>query len=140
MLGLGLRAWAAGHLAKDQQLATGGPFAYVRNPLYAGTLIAALGIMIASRSAVLGLVFALVFVLAYLPAIELEEQHLGEIFPKYAEYAAAVRRFLPSGKWAGTGGRFSWPQYRRNEEYKALIGFAAAAAWLFWKYWRAKAV
>ena len=34
LAGLVLRGWAAGHLAKNQDLATGGPYAYVRNPLY----------------------------------------------------------------------------------------------------------
>ena len=49
VLGLLLRAWAAGHLAKNQELATSGPFAYVRNPLYLGTLITAAGLVVAAR-------------------------------------------------------------------------------------------
>jgi protein-S-isoprenylcysteine O-methyltransferase Ste14 len=50
LLGLALRAWAAGCLAKNQQLATGGPYAYTRNPLYIGTLLVAAGLAIASCS------------------------------------------------------------------------------------------
>jgi protein-S-isoprenylcysteine O-methyltransferase Ste14 len=134
-LGLLLRAWAAGHLAKDRQLATTGPYAYLRNPLYAGTLIAALGVVMASRSVMLAIVFAVVFVLVYLPAIELEEQHLRGIFTDYARYAACVHRFVPFRKWPGSDGKFSFDLYRRNEEYKAAIGFALAALWLVWK-WR----
>ncbi len=107
VLGLLLRAWAAGHLAKDRQLATTGPYRYIRNPLYAGTLIVALGIVIASRSIWLAIIFAIIFVLIYLPAIELEEQHLREIFPEYAAYAARIRRFLPLAKWPGAQTRFS---------------------------------
>ena len=75
-MGLGLRAWAAGHLAKNQRLATGGPYAYVRNPLYLGTALAAAGLAIASRQALLAALFVAVFGLVYLPAIELEEQYL----------------------------------------------------------------
>lgn len=137
VLGLWLRGWAAGHLAKDRELATSGPYAYLRNPLYAGTLIVALGIVIASRNVWLAGIFAAVFLFVYLPAVELEEQHLREIFPEYEPYANRVRRFLPAHKWAGTH-RFSWPLYRRNEEYKALIGFALAVGWLCWKLWRAE--
>ena len=37
IFGLLLRAWAAGHLAKNQNLAISGPYSYIRNPLYAGT-------------------------------------------------------------------------------------------------------
>lgn len=132
-LGLALRAWAAGHLAKDRQLAISGPYAYMRNPLYAGTLVVALGVMIASRSWWLAFIFTAVFCLIYLPAIELEEQHLSEIFPAYSAYAGQVLRFLPVRKWPGAADRFSWARYRRNEEYKALVGFLLAAAWLVWR-------
>jgi len=133
LAGLLLRAWAAGHLAKNQQLAVSGPFAYVRNPLYLGTLLTAAGLVVAAREIWLVLLFAVAFVLVYLPAIELEEQHLRTIFPAYAAYAERIHRFLPFAKWAGVQSRFSWPLYRRNEEYKALAGFWVAVAWLFFK-------
>jgi len=128
--GLFVRAWAAGHLAKNRELATSGPYAYVRNPLYAGTLIAAAGIVIAARDGVLAAIFAAVFLLVYLPVIELEEQHLREIFPSYQAYADCIYRLLPFRKWPGAKRPFSWALYRRNEEYKALIGFLIALAWL----------
>jgi protein-S-isoprenylcysteine O-methyltransferase Ste14 len=133
IMGLLLRGWAAGHLAKNEKLATSGPFAYVRNPLYLGTLITAAGLVVAAHEIWLALVFVAVFVLVYLPAIELEEQHLRAIFPSYADYAAKIRRFLPLGKWVRTETAFSWPLYRRNEEYKALGGFLIAVGWLTWK-------
>lgn len=133
LLGLLLRAWAAGHLAKNQRLATSGPYAYIRNPLYCGTLLVALGVVIASRSIPLALLFLVAFSLIYLPAIELEEQHLRDIFPEYAVYAAHVRRFFPALKPQASSIRFSWALYRKNEEYKALLGFAIAVAWLVWK-------
>jgi protein-S-isoprenylcysteine O-methyltransferase Ste14 len=133
ILGLLLRGWATGHLAKDQQLATSGPYAYIRNPLYAGTLIVAAGIVIASRDAWLAIIFAAVFLLVYLPTIELEEQHLRGKFASYAQYAQCVPRFIPRHYWARNSRRFSWVLYRRNEEYKALIGFAVAVAWLLCK-------
>jgi protein-S-isoprenylcysteine O-methyltransferase Ste14 len=133
VVGLVIRGWAAGHLAKNQRLATSGPYAYIRNPLYAGTLLVALGIVIAAGSAILATIFAAVFVLVYLPVIELEEQHLRNIFPEYEPYAARVHRLLPIAKWSGRNARFSFDLYRRNQEYKAALGFLAAAAWLIWK-------
>jgi len=90
LLGLALRAWAAGCLAKNRQLATGGPYAYTRNPLYIGTLLVAAGLAVAARSVGLGLFFAAVFLLVYLPVIQLEEQHLRRLFPEYAAYAERV--------------------------------------------------
>lgn len=131
--GLLLRSWATGHLAKDRELATTGPYARMRNPLYTGTLIVALGMVVACRSIWLAVVFAAVFLLVYFPAIELEEQHLRNIFPCYTAYAFRVHRFLPVTKWNGRRARFSWALYRRNEEYKALAGFLLAVAWLAWR-------
>ena len=133
MLGLLLRAWASGHLAKDQRLATSGPYAYLRNPLYVGTLTVALGIVIASRNLWLALIFGAVFLFVYLPVIELEEQHLRDIFPEYDFYARRIHRFLPVARWDENNARFSWRLYRSNEEYKAFAGFLAAVAWLVCK-------
>jgi protein-S-isoprenylcysteine O-methyltransferase Ste14 len=133
-LGLALRAWAAGHLEKNRSLAVSGPYAYVRNPLYIGTLAVAAGFVLASRQWVLGVLFAAVFLLIYLPVVELEEQHLRSLFPEYVDYAQRVARLWPR---AGNPGakRFQWPLYRRNQEYQALAGFLAGVAVLIWKAW-----
>jgi protein-S-isoprenylcysteine O-methyltransferase Ste14 len=133
LTGLLLRAWAAGHLAKNQDLAVSGPFAYVRNPLYLGTLLTAAGLVVAAREIWLALLFVAAFALVYLPAIEQEEQHLRTIFPAYAAYAKRIHRFLPLAKWPSGQRPFSWSLYGRNEEYKALAGFLVAVGWLYLK-------
>jgi protein-S-isoprenylcysteine O-methyltransferase Ste14 len=133
LLGLVLRAWATGHLAKDQQLATSGPYAYIRNPLYAGTLIVAAGLVVAARNVWLAIIFGLVFLLVYVPSIELEEQHLRDEFASYALYTQRVPRLIPLRRWPSQGERFSWALYRANQEYKALLGFTLAVAWLICK-------
>jgi protein-S-isoprenylcysteine O-methyltransferase Ste14 len=132
ILGLALRAWAAGHLEKNTTLADGGPYAFVRNPLYIGTLATAAGLVIASRRWELGLLFAVVFLLIYLPVVELEEQHLRAIFADYAAYAQRVPKLLPrlSGH---SDKRFRWAVYMKNQEFQALLGFLAGAAFLLWK-------
>src|SRR5580698_8481467 len=128
--GLALRAWAAGHLAKDQRLATSGPYSFTRNPLYLGTLITALGLAAAARSIGLALLFTVLFALVYLPAIELEEQHLTKILPGYAEFAARVPLLFPRSPSQFGPDRFSPALYRRNREYQALLGWLLGAAWL----------
>jgi protein-S-isoprenylcysteine O-methyltransferase Ste14 len=131
-----LRGWAAGHLEKNRELATSGPYAYVRNPLYLGTLLAAGGFVIAARRWELGLLFALVFGLVYLPVIELEEQRLRELFPDYEAYAQRVPVLLPRGGVTVHSRRFRWSVYRKNEEYQAALGFLAGLAVLLWKVLR----
>jgi len=133
LAGLALRAWAAGYLAKDQQLATGGPYAYVRNPLYLGTLIVAAGLAIACRSAGLAILFAFVFIFIYLPAIMLEQQHLSDLFPDFEQYAATVPPLFPYRKPKSSRSRFSPALYRKNREYQALLGFMVGVAWLLYR-------
>jgi protein-S-isoprenylcysteine O-methyltransferase Ste14 len=135
--GLWLRAWAAGHLAKNTDLAASGPYAYIRNPLYMGTLTVAAGLVIAARRWELALLFGAVFLFVYLPVIQNEESHLRNLFPKYAEYAKRVPALVPSGRVEfGAGKPFSWALYRKNEEYNALLGYLAGAAVLVSKAWR----
>ncbi|HEY6345973.1 MAG TPA: isoprenylcysteine carboxylmethyltransferase family protein [Bryobacteraceae bacterium] len=134
VLGLFLRAWAAGHLEKNLELAQNGPYARVRNPLYAGTLTAATGFAIAARSWILAVVLAANFLCVYLPVVELEEQHLARLFPEFQDYARRVPRLIPHlGAVPGAGKRFRWALYLRNREYQALAGFVAGAAVLAWK-------
>jgi protein-S-isoprenylcysteine O-methyltransferase Ste14 len=129
-MGLALRAWAAGHLAKNQRLATSGPYAFTRNPLYLGTLLTALGLAAAGHSAGLAILFTTLFALVYLPAIELEEQHLTAILAGYGAYAARVPLLLP--RWPENLGPdgFSFALYRKNREYQAMLGWLIGAAWL----------
>jgi protein-S-isoprenylcysteine O-methyltransferase Ste14 len=135
ILGLALRAWAAGCLAKNQRLATGGPYAFTRNPLYIGTLLVAAGLTIAARNPYLAVIFALVFLLVYLPVIQLEEQHLRRLFPEYATYADRVPALLPrlTPYPQKTSNPFRGSQYLRNQEYQAAIGYAVGALFLLWK-------
>ncbi len=137
--GLALRAWAAGCLAKDRRLTTSGPYAYIRNPLYVGTLLVAAGLALAARSWWLGALFAAVFVLIYLPAIQLEEQHLRRLFPDYSAFADRVPALWPRlaiGRDDTRSQRFRWALYWKNREYQAAMGLAVGAAFLWWKLGR----
>ena len=135
LLGLALRAWAAGCLAKNQQLATGGPYAYTRNPLYIGTLLVAAGLVIAARNLWLAILFAAVFVFVYLPVIALEEQHLRRLFPEYAAYAREVPALAPrlSPYPKKSANPFRGSQYLKNQEYQAAAGFLAGVLFLLWR-------
>jgi protein-S-isoprenylcysteine O-methyltransferase Ste14 len=135
LAGLGLRGWAAGCLAKNQRLATGGPYAHTRNPLYIGTLLVAAGLAIAARSPWLALLFAAVFLFVYLPVIQLEEEHLRKIFPDYTSYAGHVPVLWPRLTAAPLeeSAPFRWSLYLKNQEYQAALGLAAGMLYLAWK-------
>jgi protein-S-isoprenylcysteine O-methyltransferase Ste14 len=136
-LGLLLRAWAAGHIEKNRRLSTGGPYAFVRNPLYLGSFLLAMGFALVWHWGFVLLVIAF-FVLVYAPTIQQERDSMASLFPtEYAEYAAHVPLFLPRvSPWrpsAETDGRpvgFSVGRYLGHAEWKAALGFTAGASWL----------
>jgi len=137
IMGLLLRGWAAGHLEKNIRLATSGPYAWVRNPLYLGTVLVAAGLVIASRRMALIPLFALAFVLVYLPAVQREEEYLRELFESFGEYSRKVPGFLPRKPASPPAGHFRMDLYWRNEEHQALLGFLAGAVFLIVKLlWR----
>lgn len=131
--GLVLRGWAAGHLRKNQKLTTSGPYAWVRNPLYVGTLVAAGGCLIAASQPVLAWVTLVAFLLIYTPVVEQEEQHLRKLFPEYEEYARRVPQFVPRLPRDSSEQVFSYAIYQQNKEYKALWGLLWAYAFLILK-------
>ena len=127
--GLWLRAVASGHVHKDTELATTGPYAYVRNPLYVGSLILAGGFALAARSPWVVLLMLLMFVFVYLPVIRSEEDYLRRTFSEFEEYARRVPRLLPRLRAEKSAQRsFSWELYLRHREYNALLGAAGVMA------------
>ena len=130
--GLGLRAWATGHLRKNDALATTGPYAYTRNPLYLGSFVMGLGFTIAAGRVILGLAFAALFLGIYVPVMRVEAKTLAELFgKKYEKYAAAVPIFLPrvtAYRTRVVKAKFDPALYRRYREYQAAFGLVVA--WL----------
>lgn len=132
--GLLLRGWAAGHLAKNERLATSGPYAWTRNPLYLGSALAGAGFAIAGGAWWIALLLAAYLLGVFLPVVAEEEAHLRKIFPEYAQYAEAVPRYWPvRGRALDGTARFRWALYRRNQEYNALLAYALGLAALVWK-------
>jgi protein-S-isoprenylcysteine O-methyltransferase Ste14 len=135
--GLLLRALASGHVQKNERLATSGPYAYTRNPLYLGSLILALGFAIAARSWWIILITAVMFCVIYLPVISSEEKFLLHTFPEFEEYTRHVPRLWPRFTPFRTGsGEFSSALYWKHREYNAILGcaivLAALVAKLVW--------
>lgn len=127
--GLLIRAVASGQLQKNEQLATAGPYAYTRNPLYLGSLILSIGFALAARSWWIVGGILLLFFAIYLPVIRAEEVFLRERFPQFEDYARRVPRLFPRVRPPGKGsGTFSWDLYLKHREYNATLGAAAMLA------------
>lgn len=132
--GLVLRGFASGHVQKDKELTTSGPYAYTRNPLYLGSFILAAGFAIAARSWWVVGIMVLTLLLVYVPIIAAEERYLRNAFPGYDDYARHVPRLFPRlTPYGNTGGACSAERYWKHHEYEATIGCLVVLAILIAK-------
>ena len=128
VLGLWLRACAAGHLRKQEVLAVTGPYAHTRNPLYFGSAIMALGAAIAMRSWVSASLLLVYFAVFYSMVMRREEKELlmryGAAFEEYARAVPLIFPRLQPAKVSGeSAGSFSFEQYKKNREGQAALGY-----------------
>ncbi len=138
-LGLAIRGAAAGHLRKGEKLATAGPYAHTRNPLYLGSLLLAVGFAVGTRSWIAVALLVAYFALFYGGVMRREEKELRTQYgPAFDEYAAHVPLLRPRlTPWKAATESFSWATYRRNHEYEAALGFLGGIGllWLVMR-WR----
>jgi len=128
LAGEALRIWASGHIEKTRVLATGGPYAHTRNPLYLGSTLMAAGIAVAADSPWAALVTAGYFLVFYPSAVRGEAAFLAGRFPEaYRPWAEAVPLFFPRLRPAGPRvTRFSWERVRLNREWRAAAAVPLA--------------
>jgi protein-S-isoprenylcysteine O-methyltransferase Ste14 len=136
--GVLLRAAASGYVKKNTELATTGPYAYSRNPLYLGSLFMAFGFAGASRSWLIVVLLAVLFVLIYVPTILSEEAWLRAHFPGFDAYTRSVPRLFPrlifgvktepGSATPVTRAEFSPALYMQHREYNSALGAIAIYA------------
>jgi len=152
LAGLALRAWAAGcaggHTRRATieapRLATGGPFAHVRNPIYLASIILGLGMVgLLGDPWMLALCIG-VFVFLYTAIVPAEERFLrGQFGDAYVRYCAHVPRLLPRLRPWPEAERFPFDRAATAGDarlglllvviYAGLRGAAAARiSWLGW--------
>ncbi len=137
IFGILIRAWASGHIRKNQNLAISGPYAYTRNPLYLGSFLLGVGFTIASGVWWLALIFIVLFLGIYLPVMRVEAEDLTQIFgADFKEYKKAVPLFFPRPTaWKKSTEKFDFQLYLRYREYRAAFGLVFA-----WSVLAAKAI
>jgi protein-S-isoprenylcysteine O-methyltransferase Ste14 len=130
VLGEAVRLWASGHIEKTLRLATGGPYAHTRNPLYVGSALLAAGVAVACASLWAAAAVTL-YLAAFYPAVIREETaFLRRKFEgAYETWASAVPVFVPRLTPGGPREtRFSWARVAQNREWRtaAALPFVLA--------------
>jgi protein-S-isoprenylcysteine O-methyltransferase Ste14 len=150
-MGEALRLWACGHLRKNQDVIMSGPFAYLKNPLYAGTLLIVSGFCFAASNPdepsrwllYVGLpLFLAVFFFYYFPyKVGVEGDRLrrrfGEKFDVYDENVPNLVPRLTPYRPEGGGEPLPWDGklLSENSEYGTLIWVVLGCLILFAKFY-----
>jgi protein-S-isoprenylcysteine O-methyltransferase Ste14 len=123
LVGEALRIWAAGHLEKSREVTRSGPYRWFKHPLYVGSSIMTIGIVMASRSMGLAIIAGVYMGVTIKAAILVEETYLrkqfGDAYDRYDR--ATAEPMLRS---------FSLERALRNREYRALLGLLVGFALL----------
>ena len=139
VVGEALRVWAAGHLKKTKEVTTTGPYAYVKNPLYLGTLLILVGFCLIARNIPLLVIGLAIFFIYYAPFKKKREgQRLHEHFGRsWVDYDRAVPDYLPSLRpYAGRGtGRWEWKWFFENSEDGTFLAVALGILVLGLRFW-----
>lgn len=136
-LGATIRFWASGFLRKDARPAVGGPYRWVRNPLYLGTYLMAVGTALAAQTWIVLALASVIFAVIYHYIILDEEIKLRELFgAPYLRYCELVPRFFPRLIPANRKAllevnpetahlNYDWILSRKNKAFEAYVTFAA---------------
>ena len=133
LAGEAVRIWASGHIEKTKRLATGGPYAHTRNPLYVGSALMAIGLAVGTASPWVVGAAALYFAVFYPLVIREESAFLREKFGEaYQAWAAEVPAFLPRVTPGGPReSRFDWARVRANREWRTALAVPLLVALLY---------
>jgi len=139
LAGEALRVWAAGHLKKTKEVTTTGPYAYVKNPLYLGTLLILIGFCLMARNLYLLVMGLAIFFVYYAPFKKKREgkrlrEHFGQAWD---DYDRAVPDYLPSlHPYPGRGtGRWERKWFYENSEDGTALAVALGIFAIGLRYW-----
>ena len=118
-----VRIWAAGHLEKGREVTRSGPYRWSAHPLYVGSSVMALGVVVAANSVIAGALAVIYMVATLTAAVRTEEAFLrGRFGGAYDEYRRSEGEEMNR--------RFSGARAWRNKEYRAVIGLLIGFAFL----------
>jgi protein-S-isoprenylcysteine O-methyltransferase Ste14 len=134
LIGMFFRAWSAGYINKDRELAKDGPYSLTRNPLYFGNFVLGAGIAVASNQKWAYAIFAVYFLLFFTFLMRVEHKRMQNKFGReYEEMTKRTNVFFPRiGRVANANFNISF--YMKNKEYRVLFYSLLVVAVLIVKF------
>lgn len=109
VIGESIRLWASGHVKKNKMLATDGPYAFVRHPLYVGNILVLLGFSVASMLWWAYVLMAFLLWFYYPPAIAYEDKKLQGIFgEQWENWSRDIHALIPTFKAKSSQAGSEW--------------------------------
>ena len=152
VLGESTRVWAVGIVGATsrsasvnaKRLVEQGPYAIIRNPIYAGNFLVCVGLACLARSWATMVACIFYFVVVYRRIIHAEERFLRASFGVcYEAFCRRVPRLFPTMRWSWEHLRAPFSLRELRKEYQTIVGIVVAAAIIHmlvvqpWRWWRA---
>jgi hypothetical protein len=135
LIGQVFRIYAAGFIFKNKQLASNGPYALVRHPLYLGNILILFGFALAAANLYVWLGVIIFFLIWYPAAISYEDGKLERIFEdEWREWSKNIHAIIPGCfRWADLKSD-GWDTYQsliRNGELPISLYLVSCGIWLW---------
>ena len=134
--GILVRLWASGYVKKDKVLATGGPYAFVRHPLYVGNLLISVGFCLASGLWWSWLAMLIFWILYYPPTIRMEDSKLHGLFGEsWEKWRAVTKALIPRlSPYPGRErGNWSFAYSMKLNGEPLIAAFLAVCLYVLWR-------
>lgn len=131
-----VRLYASGFIMKNEELATDGPYRFVRHPLYTGNILLVVGFAIAGSTWWALPVALIFFCFYYPPAIEYEDRKLRRLFgAAWEQWAARTPALVPTFNTPAGASDRRWSlatSMRRNGEVVLVAFLVLCIGWVAW--------
>jgi protein-S-isoprenylcysteine O-methyltransferase Ste14 len=136
LLGILVRLYASGFVMKNKELATDGPYAFVRHPLYTGNILMLVGFCFANGQIWPWFVGAFFLWFWYPTAISYEDNKLERIFDdSWRAWSANTPALMPrriSGNQSSEN-HWSFMKSMRQNWEPVIVVYSLVCLWWLWK-------
>lgn len=130
-----IRLWASGHVMKNKELATDGPYAFVRHPLYVGNILLLVGFSLASSLWWSYILMVALLLFYYPPTISYEDNKLrdyfGETWIEWSKNTYALIPTLPSRK-SNSGSSWSFKKSLMQNAEPIIVAYLIGCMYLLY--------